>query len=146
MFQTNSLILNIRQTMLLPEWFYLNSQAAFGCCEYEWVKLKKMDANGACNISTCPLASEFGKKKQSGKQNKTLNCSARQYKWWFGQSLCNVNHLCLTEWRGKWKCWQASILKGQLALLSKQCFGTYAAPCKDTGSVVVFIGFLNNVF
>ena len=42
-----------------------------------------------CNITTCPVASEFGKKQQSGKQKKTLACPARQVMFLAESSKCN---------------------------------------------------------
>ena len=43
----------------------------------------------ACNITTCLIASEFGKKRQSGKQNKTSTCTARQVMFLAESLQCN---------------------------------------------------------
>ena len=63
----------------------------------------------ACNLTLAPLqvASEFCKKWQWGKLNKTVTSPARQVMFLAKPK----SHLCLTEWRGTGKCrWGKSTL------------------------------------
>ena len=45
--------------------------------------------HAACNITACPVASEFSKKWQSSKQNKTLTCPAQQVMFLVESLQCN---------------------------------------------------------
>ena len=70
-----------------------------------------------CNITTGPVASEFAKKWQSGKQNKTLTCPTLQVMFWAESSQYNIP--LLSEWRGKWKCQLGRSTLGAAAPLGK---------------------------
>ena len=76
-----------RHRLLFLVKFYLNILSKATGCKW-WAGWEVGDP--ACNITICPVASEFGKKRQWGKLNQTLTCPARQAVFWAKSNLTFV--------------------------------------------------------